>query len=139
MILLQYYKVKLLPFLHTTSYRHSAFIDIDNQFGFGPNALVSWGGPDRTQCHIVGRSILEFLEQHLERLNSRYYFDKKGRIEWFPSDPRREHGSITVTKGVKIEASAKYIHYFSTFDRAHYHQTRFYFVYQIRISAAAQK
>jgi hypothetical protein len=97
MILLQYYKKKLLPILHTTAYRHSIFVDVENIFGHGPNALISWGGPDRTKVHLVGTSILGFLEQHLERLRHRYYFDKKGRIESFPSDPRLEGGSVTVT------------------------------------------
>jgi hypothetical protein len=62
LILRSYYKIKLLPFLHTTGYRHSVFVDIENKFGQGPNALVSWGGPDRTKCHIISNSIVEFLE-----------------------------------------------------------------------------
>jgi hypothetical protein len=66
-------------------------------------------------------------------LQSRYYFDKKGRIESFPSDPRMENGSVTVTQGVRIEAVAKYIHFFSVFDVSHYHRQKYYFTYQVRI------
>ena len=47
-----------------------------------------------------------------------------------------QHGSTTVTRGVKIEAVANYVHFFSVFDRDYYDEkeARYYFTYQIRIS-----
>lgn len=41
---------------------------MENKFGYGPNAMISWGGPDRSKCHLVARSVIEFLEGHLLRL-----------------------------------------------------------------------
>jgi hypothetical protein len=70
----------------------------------------------------------------MNRLKSQYFFNKKGYIEGFPSDPRMQNGSISVENGIKVEASGYYIHFFSTFDRNYYANTRYYFVYQVRIS-----
>ena len=70
----------------------------------------------------------------MNRLKSEYFFNKKGMIEGFPSDPRAQNGSISVEHGVKVEASGYYIHFFSTFDRNYYANTRYYFAYQVRIS-----
>jgi hypothetical protein len=109
-------------------------VDVDNLFGHGPNALVSWGGPDRSLCHVVSPSILTFLEDHLAKLRSRFYFNQKGQIESFPADPREFGGSVTVSNRVKIEAVGRYIHYFSMFDTSYFHTPRFFFVYQIRLS-----
>ena len=137
-ILLQYYKKRLLPFLHTTGYRHSVFVDAENMFGRGPNALVSWGGPDRTLCHVISDSIVDFLSDHLAKLQNQFYFNQKGQIESFPADPLQFGGSVTVTNGVRIEAVGRYIHYFSLFDTTYYHKPKFFFAYQIRLSVAQE-
>ncbi len=47
--------------MHTTGYRHSVFVDIDNLYGLGHNALISWGGPDRTKSEFISSSIIDFL------------------------------------------------------------------------------
>jgi hypothetical protein len=120
MILKQYYQVETLPFLHTTGYRHSAFVDVNNLYGLGHNAIISWGGPDRKKSHVLASSIIEYLETHRNRLLSNYFYNQKGFIEGFPADPRLRHGSVTVSNGVKVEASSFYIHYFSTFDSSYY-------------------
>lgn len=44
-----------------------------------------------------------------------------------------EGGSVCVTNRVKVEAVAKYIHFFSVFDTNHYQRPKYYFAYQIRI------
>ena len=68
---------------------------------------------------MIAPSIAMFLEQHYDRLKADWYFARRGELESFPNDPIRAgaHGSTTITNGVKIEAVAKYIHCFSTFDR----------------------
>ena len=40
-----------------------------------------------------------------------------------------EHGSVTITKGVRVEAVAKYVHFFSVFDTNYYSKARYYFTY----------
>ncbi len=56
------------------------------------------------------------------------------RIEPFPENPLHENGSVTITNGIKIEAVARYIDFFSVFDQQYYARPKYYFTYQIRIS-----
>ena len=55
-------------------------------------------------------------------------------IQTFPRDPTSQYGGVAITEGVRVEAVAQYIHFFSTFDQTHYHNPKKYFAYQIRIS-----
>jgi hypothetical protein len=81
------YKISILPFMHTLGYRHCVYVDVENKFDLGANTLISLGGADKKRCLILHRSILGFLEQWVERIQSNYYFSERGRIEGFPTDP----------------------------------------------------
>ena len=63
-------------------------MDVNNIYDLGANAIISWGGPDRTKSQLIANSIIEFLENHFNRLQSEFFFNKKGYVEWFPNDPR---------------------------------------------------
>ena len=108
------------------------FVDCEQRLGRGPNALVSWGGPDRSKCMIISDSLLHFLEDHVEKLSSRYYsYLPRNRLEAFPANPLSQYGSVTVSNenGVRIEAVAHYIHFFSVFDANYYSRQKYYFTY----------
>jgi hypothetical protein len=124
----------MLPFLHTTGYRQSAFIDFQNIYGRGPNAVFCWGGPDRSQSQYLAASLYDYLNLHLEKLKTNYYYNKNGVIQTFPRDPKSQFGGVAITEGVKVEAVAQYIHFFSTFDGTYYPSPKKYFAYQIRVS-----
>lgn len=57
------YHIELLPILHTLGYRHCIYVDVQDKFGMGPNAMISLAGSDKRKCLIVSRSILDYLEQ----------------------------------------------------------------------------
>mmetsp|Transcript_237 Transcript_237/g.240 ORF Transcript_237/g.240 Transcript_237/m.240 type:complete len:144 (+) Transcript_237:286-717(+) len=104
--------------------------------GEGPCALVSNGGPDRSVVHIISKSITAYLTQHYERLRTNWYYTGKGVVEAYPRVASSEgaFGSCTSTKGLKIEACAKYIQILSTFNEDQFFSnTRYFFSYQIKI------
>lgn len=82
---------------------------------------------------VLGRSIEEYLRNHLNKLRSNYYFTGRGEVECLPENPELGGGSVTKTNGVKIEAVAKHFHFLNS--REHYSETvNQFFSYQIRIS-----
>lgn len=64
---------------------------------------------------VVADSIKSFLLDHVEKLRSDWYQVCRGFIESYAADPSRPdaHGSVTVTRGVKISAHAHYNHMIS--------------------------
>ena len=134
-LVMQRSNIKIYPFMHTAKYRHGVHIDMDDIFGQGFGALLSMGGQDKSQIHVISPDILTFLERHSRRLQENYYFVKEGIIESYPSNPVSLYGSRTVTNGIQIDAVARYIHFFSLFDRDYYSDdVGYFFSYQIRIS-----
>jgi len=103
--------ITVLPFLHTQRYRHTVYIDAENTFGEGHNALISNGGPDRSMVQVLSKSIVDFLEDYQRKLESNWYNIQNGQIESFPRVANAEgaFGSVTTTNGIRIEAAAKYI------------------------------
>ena len=128
-------KITILPVFATLGYKHCVFVDSENRFGRGPNTLVSVGGPDMRKCLILGTSLLDYLEQYLQRVETEYYSTLRGKIEGFPRDPTVWGGSATTTNGVRIEAVAKFIHFFSRFQQSAGQQASYYFTYQVRITS----
>ena len=128
-------QINFLPIMHTTAYRHTSFVDVENTFGQGVGAILSQGGSDRSMFQVVAPDIVTFLEQHLSRVQSNYYFTQRGMIEGYCNRPTEAFGSSTVTEGVRIDAVAHYVHFFSNFDKAFFRdEAKLFFAYQIRIS-----
>jgi hypothetical protein len=50
------------PIVHTMEHRYSAYPDFDNQFGYGPNALIAFAGLDKSKSIILAKSIIEYFE-----------------------------------------------------------------------------
>ena len=117
-LIYKFRKLHLLPFMHTQNFRHTVNIDITNSAGFGHNALISLGGEDRSSCQVLSPSIEEYLENHMQKLKSDWYFNGRGWLEAFPKYPTRPNafGSETTTNGITIEAVGIYIHVFSYFE-----------------------
>ena len=56
-------------------------------------------------------------------------------IEGYSNKPLEAFGSSTVTNGVRIDAVAHYVHFFSNFDKEFFREeAKLFFAYQIRIS-----
>jgi len=100
-------------------------MDAEGAFGRGTNALLMWAGGDKSKALLLSDSLLGYLERYVERVESNFYSTLKGRIEGFPRVPASFNGSTTVTKGVCIEAVAKYIHFCSRFGP----EPLYYFAY----------
>ncbi|CDW81296.1 UNKNOWN [Stylonychia lemnae] len=128
--------ILVYPILHTKNYKHSVILDYQNLFNQGVGALISWGGPDRSQVQVLGLDLMNFLEDHYDKLERNQFFSANSRIESFfnPVQGREiRQLSVAVTNGIRIEACAKYIHHFSIFDLQYHSQRRYYFTYQIRV------
>lgn len=138
LMLMHRYKMVILPIIHTMGYRHCVYLDVENKFGRGNNTLISLGGQDKKYCQIIGTSLLGYLEGYCERVKNDFYVCFRDRIEGFPKDPRVWGGSVTVTNGVKVEAVAKYIHFFSMFG-SETREPQYYFTYQIRITSEEEE
>ena len=67
--------------MHTVNQRQHVFIDRKNQLNNGHTALYSFGGGDRSFVVFVGRSIEEFLENHLNKLRADWFYNKRGFLE----------------------------------------------------------
>lgn len=129
-IVVQRYKLQSLPFMHVLNYRHSTFIDVDNELGMGHGALISQGGPDRSLVLFFAKDIMSYLESHLQKLKNDYYYTSRGEVESYESNPTKAKGSTSITNGIRIDAVAEYIHIFSVFDQDYYHnECRYFFSY----------
>ena len=53
-------------------------IDVTNSAGFGDNALFSIGEEDRSQCQVLSKSIDDYLEDHIQKLSSDWFFNGRG-------------------------------------------------------------
>ena len=53
-------------------------IDVTNSAGFGHNALFSIGEEDRSQCQVLSKSIDDYLEDHIQKLSSDWFFNGRG-------------------------------------------------------------
>ena len=73
-LMLVKYELKVLPVMHTMGYRHLIYLDVKNEFGCGPNAMVSMSGRDKSICHVVSRDFKDFLVDLAHKLDSGYYF-----------------------------------------------------------------
>jgi hypothetical protein len=49
--------IKAFPFTHILKYRQACFIDINNSFGRGHNAVYSITGVDKTQALFISSSL----------------------------------------------------------------------------------
>ena len=91
--------------------------DFGNLYGKGPRALA-YIALDRRKSLIMAESIEQFLEGHVEKLQTNWFNNVRGNLEAYalnPTDPGA-YGSSTVTRGVKITAHAFYNHLVSRFD-----------------------
>ncbi len=41
-------ELNVLPVIHTLGYRHLVYLDTKNEFGCGPNAMISLPGRDKS-------------------------------------------------------------------------------------------
>jgi hypothetical protein len=88
---------------------------------------------------MLAKSIEEFLEMHVEKLQKDWYMTLRGNIETYamnPTDPGA-YGSITKSNGMMISAHAYYNHLISEFDSCADPLNNFdtyVFSFQIRIS-----
>lgn len=64
-----------------------------------------------------------------------YFYKYNNIINSYPMDVKNEQGSVTITQEadiiVKVEACAKYIHLFSSFNK---NEEKYFFAYQIRFT-----
>lgn len=67
---------------------------------------------------IVADTIEAYLEDHYKKLKEKHYYNLRGELELFPANPLSlgANGSSCITKGIKVEAVAKFFHYFSKFN-----------------------
>ena len=57
-----------LPLTHTDKYRQATFVDIDNVFGKGTNAMMSITGVDKSHAMFVMKNPLLYLTTHHQML-----------------------------------------------------------------------
>ena len=111
---------------------HTVFVDVNNEMKCGFGALASMGGPDRSLAHIVAPNIETFLQQHYVRLMNRWFFNDGNVLTSFSRDPLSPgaYGSVCVTNGLRIEAVAKYVHFYGKFSQERFNEnTYFFFAY----------
>ena len=89
-----------LPFMHTQKYQEVIFCDFDNTFGQGYGALVQICGDKKHVLILYSESILNFLKGHHEKLQTKYYFTDRGRVENFCNKPELVNGSTTITNNI---------------------------------------
>ena len=86
---------------------------------------------------LVAESIQSFLEDHVKKLRQNWFFTLRGNIETYANNPTDQgaFGSVTITKGVKVTASAYYNHVISQFHSCDELSEKdvFMFSYQIKI------
>jgi hypothetical protein len=68
-LMLTKYELKVLPVIHTMGYRHLIYLDTNNEFGCGPNAMVSMSGRDKSICHVVNMDFKDFLVNLAHKLD----------------------------------------------------------------------
>lgn len=73
MIMLYKQGINCFPFAHTNRYRQLKFIDINNTFGQGHNAIISVTGTDRSKAVVVAPSIKHYLTRHYMHLKNDNY------------------------------------------------------------------
>lgn len=131
--------VKGFPFTHTNKYRQVTFIDINNIFGRGCNAIYSLSGLDKSYAMYAFDSPLGYLQLHFNTLKGKKFFVNKGELSIFRKNPEEFFGSTTITKSMKVEAQAWLVHQFCRLDKDTFHDApRYYFVYQHRISVDSE-
>jgi hypothetical protein len=110
-------------------------IDYKNEFGFGHRSLVQ-SSVDRRKFLLMSHSIKDFLQVHVEKLESDWYMTQRGFIETYSNNPvdPKAYGSVTTTEGIKVTAHAYYNHLISEFDSVEdpvRNQDTYLFSYQI--------
>jgi uncharacterized protein affecting Mg2+/Co2+ transport len=92
--------------------------DYGNLCGYGPR-VINLIPVDRRKFIMLAKSMEEFLERHVEKLQKDWYMTLRGNIETYamnPTDPGA-YGSITKSNnGIMISAHAYYNHLISEFD-----------------------
>lgn len=135
MLLSRYPGLNVLIFMLTLGYRHGILVDVDNYTGFGGGSLITLGGPDKTKVFFEASSIKDFLEKHLQKIQTGYFPTYRGIIESYPSlNTSQQCGSITKSNGILIEVAAQYVHAFSLFSEKYFgSNTYYFFAMQVRI------
>tara|TARA_B110000285_G_C14949044_1_gene525799 strand:- start:120 stop:515 length:396 start_codon:yes stop_codon:yes gene_type:complete len=114
----QHKKLDILPFMHIKGSPRIIHQDYGNLCGYGPRA-INLIPVDRRKFIMLAKSMEEFLERHVEKLQKDWYMTLRGNIETYamnPTDPGA-YGSITKSNnGIMISAHAYYNHLISEFD-----------------------
>lgn len=95
--------IKCFPFTHTNKYRQCNFVDLNNYFGKGCNSVLSITGTDKTHALYVAPSIEAYLARHYQLLKDDNLFVHNGEIHSFLRNPLDNHGSVSVSNGIRIE------------------------------------
>lgn len=98
--------LKCFPFTHTNKYRQCNFVDLNNYFGRGPNAILSITGTDKSQALFIAPSIESYLSKHCQLLKEDRLFVHQGEIQSFYKDPLENFGSVSIQNGIRIEVQA---------------------------------
>ena len=73
MIIRSHFNQTLLPILATLGYKQCAFVDAQNIFGRGTNAVINWAAGDHSQALLLSESLLGYLERYLSRLETNFF------------------------------------------------------------------
>ena len=127
--------IDAFPFGHTHKYRQCTFVDIQNYFGRGHNAMYSVNGLDKSHALFIFESPLAYLTLHHKMVTENRLQQADGEISVFRKDPLMMDGSRTVTGYIQVDAQCWLVHMFCRFDKELYPDApKYFFVYQHRIS-----
>lgn len=96
------------------------YVDSENRFGRGPNALISLAGSDKRRCLVIADSILGFLEKYVERMATGYQYPMRGRLDILPQNLKTYDWCLMRAGPVEIVLIAKFLHFFSTIEPPQY-------------------
>jgi hypothetical protein len=97
-------RLRALPIFHINSYRLLAFVDYNNQFGKGPNAIFSMNGLDKSTALLISPSIEALFEKHYEYLKNDSYYIHDDELTIWKNDPLIFGGSKAESHGIIVEA-----------------------------------
>ena len=143
--LIQMHNLDILPLVHPNGYRQVMFMDYQNIYGHGPNALYLHTSPHKQYYMFMRTSLLEWLEDHCQKLQKDQFLIQNGKISYFMNvknvladDPDFKNGSYTEQDGITVSAQGKFEMLQSSIYPDCYGGTcEFFFVIKIQFQADA--